>query len=156
MNSKPNLPDEIWLGKKEYSAWTDWRVNGWLFVATIISGAADIVFVHVVKEWSIAMRAVVAVVPFLALLLWVKNLSHWIRGMDELHRRITVAATLFSVSATFLLVVLWHRLDVAGVFQALFPGGKDAKWDIVTVGHIFLLMTICYFAGYRMFNSRYQ
>jgi len=78
--------------------------------------------------------------------------------MDELHRRITLAAILFTVSASFFFVVLWHRLERAGVFQAIFPStnASDARWDIGTVGHIFLLMTFCYFLGYRIFNRRYQ
>ena len=158
MSTKPNLPDEIWLGKKEYSAWTDWKVNGWLFVAAIVSGASDILFPHVVRGWPIAVRAVVAVIPFVALLLWARTLAQWIRGMDELHRRITLAAILFTVSATFFFVVLWHRLERVGVFQALFPSSSPsaASWDIATVGHIFLLMTFCYFLGYRIFNRRYQ
>src|SRR3954464_14400674 len=130
MNTKPNLPDEIWLGKKEYSAWTDWKVNGWLFVATIISGASDIMFPQVVREWPIAVRALVALVPFVLLLLWVRSLARWVRGMDELHRRITLAAILFTVSATFFFVVLWHRLERAGVFQAIFTTRSPASWDI--------------------------
>ena len=158
MKNKPNLPDEIWLGRKEYSIWTDWKVNGWLFAATIISGASDILFPHVVREWPVALRTFIAVMPFLALVLWMRSLAGWIRGMDELHRRITVAATLASVSATFFFVVLWHRLERAGFFQAIFPPGRtsEATWDISTVGHIFLLMTLFYFAGYRFFNRRYQ
>jgi divalent metal cation (Fe/Co/Zn/Cd) transporter len=156
MNTKPNLPDEIWLGKKDYSAWTDWRVNGWLFVAAIVSSVSDILFPHVVREWPTAARIIVAVIPFLALLLWVRSLMRWIRGMDELHRRITLAAVLFAVSVTFFFVVLWHRLERVGAFQAIFNTSSAASWDIGTVGHIFLLMTFCYFLGYRIFNRRYQ
>ena len=158
MNSKPNLPDAIWLGKKDYSAWTDFKVNGWLFVATLISGLSDILFPHVVREWPIGVRTLVTIVPFIALLFWMQSLGRWIRGMDELHRRVTVAAVLFTVSTTFFLVVLWHRLETAGVFQAIFPSSNrsTASWDIATVGHIFLLMTFCYFLGYRIFNRRYQ
>jgi hypothetical protein len=158
MNKKLNVPDEIWLGKKEYSFWTDWKVNGWLFVATTISAVADIMFPHEVRQWHVAVRTLVAILPFLALLLWMRSLAQWIRGMDELHRRITTAAILFTVSATFFFVVLWHRLKAAGLFQTLFGSGRypDAAWDIGTVGHIFLLMTFCYFFGYRIFNRRYQ
>src|SRR5690349_11234079 len=130
MNTKPNLPDEIWLGKKEYSAWTDWKVNGWLFLATIISSASDILFPHIVREWPIAVRGLVAVTPFIALVFWIRSLARWIGGMDELHRRITLAAVLFTVSATFFFVVLWHRLDSAGVFQAIFSTSSAASWDI--------------------------
>src|SRR5262245_38861070 len=139
MNTKPNLPDEIWLGKKEYSAWTDWKVNGWLFLATIISATSDIMFPHIARECPFAVRILVAVSPFIALLSWKRSLARWIRGMDELHRRITLAAILFTVSATFFFVVLWHRLDRAGVFPSSMPSA--ASWDIGTVGHIFLLMT---------------
>lgn len=158
MNKEPNLPDEIWLGRKDYSLRTDRKVNGWLFVATVISCVSDIMFPHVVNQWPVAVRALAALIPFLAILLWARNLARWIHGMDELHRRITLAAVLFTVSATFFILLLWHRLDKAGVFQAIFPAGngRDVSWDIGTVGHVFLLMTLFYFAGYRIFNRRYQ
>jgi hypothetical protein len=127
-------------------------------VATILSAVADIMFPHVVSQWPVALRTLAAVLPFLALLLWMRSLAQWIRGMDELHRRITMAAILFTVSATFFFVTLWHRLNEAGVFQAIFGQGRHstAHWDVATVGHIFLLMTLCYFLGYRIFNRRYQ
>src|SRR5678810_44880 len=89
MNKTPNVPNEIFLGKTEYSAWNDLKVNGWLFVATLISGAADIMFPHEVRQWPIALRTVVALIPFLALGFWARDLSRWIKGMDEMHRRIT-------------------------------------------------------------------
>src|SRR5215210_5901657 len=148
--NKPNLPDEIWLGKTEYSVWTDWKVNGWLFVATIVSVTSDIMFPHVVRQWPVALRALAALIPFLVIPLWVRSLAQWISGMDELHRRVTLAAVFFATSATFFFVTAWHRLDKAGVFQAVFPVSKhpDASWDIGTVSHIFLLMTFFYFLGY--------
>jgi hypothetical protein len=158
MSTKPNLPDEIWLGKEEYSLRTDWKVNCWLFLATIVSCVSDILFPGQFQQWPVALRALVALIPFLAVLLWARSLARWIRGMDELHRRITTSAVLFTVSATFFVVMLWHRMDRAGVFQALFPGGRnpDATWDIGSVGHAFLLMTFFYFLGWRIFNRRYQ
>ena len=158
MNNRPNVPDEIWLGKEEYSWWTDWKVNGGLFAATLISGASDFLFPSQIKQWPIALRAIIALAPFLAIVLWVRSLSRWIRGMDELHRRITLAAILFTTSATFIFVMAWHRLDKAGVFGAIFAGGRnpDASWDIATVGHVFLLLTFFYFLGYRIFNRRYR
>ena len=148
--NKPNHPDEIWLGKEDYSAWTDWRVNGWLLVAALISGASDILLPHVVSQWSWPVRAIIAVVPFVAILLWVRSLKHWIGGMDELHRRIMAAATLISLGGTFFVVILWHRLNMAGVFPA---GGN---WDIATVGHSFLLMTFFYFLGFHLSNRHFR
>jgi hypothetical protein len=157
MSSKPHVPDEICLGKKEYSLRTDWKVNGWLFAATIVSATSDILFPHQVRQWNIGLRTVVALIPFVAIPLWVRSLTHWIGGMDELHRRITGAAILFSTAATFFFILLWHRLERAGMFQALFPGASpEGSWDIATAGHSFLLLTLFYFAGYSIFNRRYK
>lgn len=154
MNKKPNVPGEIFLGDQDYSWRMDWNVNGWLFVATIISGVCDIMFPHTVQQWALPWHLGIVLAEFLAILLWTRSLARWIRGMDELHRQITVSAVAFAVSATFFFVMIWHRLEVAGVFQAIFPGRKS--WDILTVGHCFLLLTLFYFVGQTRFNRRYK
>src|SRR6266568_3716782 len=146
VNQKPNVPDEIFLGRAEYSWRMDWRVNGWLFVATLISAFSDIAFPHLVKQWLLGWRVGLVFAQFLAIELWTQSLARWIRGMDELHRRITGTAVLLSVSATFFFLMLWHRLDRAGLFDATFPTPKPGgSWDICTVGHGFLLLTLFYF-----------
>ena len=158
MKNPPNVPDQIWIGRKEYSWWTDWKVNGWLFVATLLSAATDFLFPRQVETWHVVARITMAAAPFVAILLWARTLAAWIKGMDELHQRITVAAVLFAVSATFFVVMLWHRLINAGFFAALFPPSATpgASWDIGTVGHVFLLMTLFYGVGHSIFNRRYQ
>jgi hypothetical protein len=154
MRTNPNLPDEIWLGKKEYSFRADWKVNGWLFVATLISGATDIVFRETVTHWPMPVRAMLSLLPFIAILLWARSLKFWISEMDELHRRVTVAAILSATSAAFFVVMLWHRLVVAGLFPAMNKPG--ASWDIGTVAHIFLLLTFFYFLSYRIAIRRFE
>src|SRR4030095_10049494 len=157
MKNKPTVPSEICLGEKEYSWRADWSVNGWLFAATLISALADIVFPHVVRQWPLGWRVGIVVGEFLAIALWAQDLVRWIRGMDEMHRRITVSAVLFSISTTFFLLMLWHRLDAAGLFNTIFPMPKGGgSWDICTVGHGFLLLTLFYFAGFSFFNRRYK
>jgi hypothetical protein len=157
MNNKPNVPGEIFLGNQEYSLRMDWQVNGWLFVATLISAFYDIIFHNAVTQWPLGWRVGVVLAQFVALALWARGLARWIRGMDELHSRITIASILFAISATFFVLMLWHRLDVAGFFDAIFskpkPGGS---WDIATVGHGFLLLTLFYFLGHSIFNRRYK
>jgi hypothetical protein len=149
--SKPHHPDEIWLGKKEYSLRRDWKVNGWLLAGALVSAASDILFPRVVQDWPMALRAVVAVAPFLAVLFWARSLAAWVRGMDELHRRIVQAAILSATASVFFFVTLWHRLG-----QVLFEDRSAQRYDVGTVGHIFLLLTIAYFLGYRFFSRRYQ
>jgi len=157
MNTRPNVPDEIWLGRKEYSWCSDLKVNGWLFVATIISALADILFPHIVQQWPLGARVSIVAAEFIAIVLWVRSLTRWIQGMDELHRRVTVSAVLFSIGATFFLLMLWHRLNAAGVFNSVFGASKaDGSWDICTVSHGFLLMTFFYFAGFSIFNRRFK
>src|SRR6187402_1676289 len=97
MNSKPNVPAEIFLGNEEYSWRIDWTVNGWLFVATIISGLSDIMFPHVVGAWPLAWKVMIVLAQFAAIALWARGLGRWIRGMDEMHRRITMTAVLFAI-----------------------------------------------------------
>ena len=86
MNQTPNIPDEIWLGRKEYSFWTDWKVNGWLFLATIISGVCDIMFPDRLSQWPLGWRVLAAVVPFLALLLWVGKPSPELKRKAPTHQ----------------------------------------------------------------------
>ena len=154
MNTRPNLPDEIWPGRKDYSWRSDVKVNGWLIAATLISGFGDVIYSNAVSQWSLAGRTALVIAQFGALALWARSLVCWIRGMDELHRRVTGGAVLFAVGATFFFIMLWHRLDVAGLFRAIFPGRAD--WDIATVTHVFLLMTFFYFTGSSVLNRRYQ
>ena len=155
---KPNSPDQIWLGKPEYSWRADWTVNGWLFAAALLSGASDIAFRNIVTQWPVTLQIVIGLLPFVAILLWARSLAGWIRGMDELQRRITVSSVLFAVSASFFVVMLWQGLHRAGLFLALGPVGKNgaSSWDITTVGHAFLMLTLFYMIGHSAFNRRYQ
>ncbi|WP_367872913.1 hypothetical protein [Luteolibacter sp. Populi] len=154
MSYKPNVPNEICPGKEGYSWQTDRRVNSWLFLAVLISAASGFFFPGQVRELPVAWRTMIALSPFLILPLWAGSVVRWVRGMDELHRRITTAAVLFAVSACFFFVLLWHRLEVAGFFEALVPGRNG--WDIGTIGHISLLFVLFYGLGYSIFNRRYQ
>lgn len=152
MNSKPNIPDEIDVRKGDYSFRADMKVNGWMFVALIISSASDVFFPDQIRACQLAWRVIIAVTPFLFILLWVRGLMRWTRGMDELHRRITLSVIVFAVSATFFVVALWHVLAKAGIWRTGFLG----IFDPTSVWVILSLMTAFYFHGYRIFNRRYQ
>src|SRR5262245_477038 len=108
MKNKLNIPGEIFLGNQDYSWRMDWQVNGWLFVAALISCFSDIIFRQTVSQCSLTLRVGIVLGQFVAILLWARALLLWIRGMDELHRRITTAAVIFAIGATFFFVMLWH------------------------------------------------
>jgi uncharacterized protein YacL len=152
MNNKPNIPDEIDFRKKDYSFRADMKVNGWMFVALIISVGSDVLFSDEIKTWQLVWRVIIAIAPFLAILVWVRDLTRWVRGMDELHRRITLTTIVFAVSTTLFVVALWHLLAKAGIWQTFFRNFFDPN----SVWVILSLMMAFYFHGYRIFNSRYK
>jgi hypothetical protein len=157
MSEKLNVPADIFPGNKQYSWRTDWAINRWLLVATVISAFADVIFRNATAQWPLVGRTAIVLVQFLALLLWSRSLARWIRGMDEMHQRITIASVLVAVGATFFFLLLWHRLDAAGLFRACFPSqNPHGTWDIGTVGYAALLLTLFYSIAFRGFNRRYQ
>ena len=150
--NKPNTPDEIDVRKKDYSFRADMKVNGWMLVALIISSASDVFFLDQIKTWQLAWRVIIAIAPFPVLLVWVRDLTRWIRGMDELHRRITLTTIVFAVSATLFVVALWHLLARAGIGKIFILSTFDPN----SVWVILSLITAFYFHGYRIFNRRYK
>ena len=124
------------------------KVNGWCWVAVLASFVNEVFLLPYHKEWPVALRAVITFVPLVASLLWVRSMAGWIRGMDELHRRITLAACLFAAIATLFVVTALHLLVVAGVFAVQFQ---------VTAGFIIIWLVVCfYILGHSIFNRRYK
>jgi len=151
---RPNLPEELDLlaGKKEYSFRTDLKVNGWGYVAMVISFAGDVLLPRH-KDWPVILRAIIALAPIVPALLWGRIFARWIRGMDELHRRITLEVCLLATTATLFLFTALHPLDKAGVFQAL---GWRASLDLHTWWGTSWLMVCFYILGSKILNRRYR
>ncbi len=148
MNIKPNLPEDIEPGDLHYSFRKDMKVNGWSWVAVLTSFVGEVFWLPHHKDWPVAARAVIALVPLLASLFWVRSVLQWMRGMDELHRRITQAAASFATVATLFIVTALHFLVVAGVFPSRFPS---------TAGFVVIWLVVCfYILGQNIFNRRYQ
>ena len=156
MNTKPNLPNEIFWGK-EYSWRVDRKVNFWLCLATVISGLTDILFARFVSHWPLGVRVGIVLAQFFALALWAHSMTRWIRGMDEMHRRITTSVALIATGATFFFMMLWHGLNRVGFFDAVFVKPKPGNsWDICTVCHGFLLFVLFYGIAQSVLNRRFK
>jgi hypothetical protein len=125
MNNKPNDPEEC-INFKKVSWRTDTKVNCWLFIA-VVAGLANAIYFHpigpgfdgVLREdfltWPVGIRLIIEAVPLLAGLLWARSWVRFIRGMDELHRRITIEAWLIAALATIGFISIWPMLDAAGI-----------------------------------------
>jgi hypothetical protein len=189
MNNKPNVPDElITLNLKRYSFWTDIKVNGWLFVA-MLTACANIMLLHSntfrifhlhekdwpvlaewlhphAENWPVVLRAIIELLPMFLSLLWVRDVVRWIRGMDELHRRIMLEAGLFAVIGTLFFVTVWDRLQKMGILKAIFqpPAPPLERWDYRQLAHldfsyfplIAALLCFFFFLGHTIFNRRYK
>lgn len=148
MNDNLSLPEAVEPGTGHYSFRTDLRVNGWSWAAVLTSFAGEVFLLPRHPEWPTAVRAVIALVPLVASLLWVRSIMQWMRGMDELQRRITMAATVFAVVTTLFVVAGWHLMVIAGVFPGRFQ---------LTAGFVIIWLVVClYLLGRRLFNRRYQ
>ena len=163
MNNKPNDPEELFHPKK-YCLWTDVKVNYWLFFA-VGTGAANVFLFHCrlpLQEnyltWPVWLRAVIELVPLLAALVWTRHMARWMRGMDELQRRITLESWLFGAAATLGVLSLWPLLDGAGVSAAIL---KATQFHLEALDKPIFPLTLCllclfYVLGHFILNRRYK
>ena len=153
MNEKPNIPDELDLvfGFKDYSFRKDLKVNGWGYVAMALSFAGDVMLSRH-KDWPVALRTVIALSPIIPTLLWGRGFACWIRGMDELHRRLTVEVCLFATTATLFFFAALRPLANAGIFQPL----EKVGLDIHTWWGTSWLLVCFYILGSKILHRRYQ
>ena len=169
MNNKPNIPDEVMLDWKNYSFWADMKVNLWLFVA-MLTGAASAFLFHTnppygpshhcyYQDWPGMLRAVVELFPLLASLLWARSMARWIRGMDELHRRIMLETWLIGAIATLYFLSIWHLLDLAGVSAAVLQATQKVHLEALDKPIFPLTIGMFYiFSGFSftILNRRYK
>ncbi len=147
MNNKPNVPEELAPGKF-YSLRSEIKVNGWCWIAVLTSFAGECWLLPHHKDWPVILRAIIALFPLVASLLWVRSVTIWVRGMDELHRKITVAACLFATIATLFIIATLHFLVMAEVISTKFQA---------TAGFVIVWLVVCfYILGQVIFNRRYK
>ncbi len=157
MKNTQNIPDELIMFEKEFSWRTAWKVCKWWFIAFAISAVCDMIFPEVKKQWPLALRVAVVLAEFLALVLVLFDAAKFVRGMDELQRRIALAALFFSVSASFFFFLLWLRLEREGFFNAVFgPPPVNGTWGISSVAHACVLLGGFYGLGFLIFKRRYK
>ncbi len=111
---KPNTIESVLPGCGEYSLKKDLRLNAWLFVATATYVAILLLLKHH-PEWHPLTRGLLALAPMLPGALYVRDCLRFIRGMDELQRRIQLEAWLFSSLWTLVIAVILNTLAAQGV-----------------------------------------
>lgn len=110
------------------------------------------------KDWPLALRALIALIPLIATLLYARSAARWVRGMDELHRRIALEAFLFSTVAYLFLTAAWILLNHAGVWVAVaqLTGLHLERMPFANCTCIICLTWVLFGIGYSILNRRYR
>jgi len=157
MNSNLNVPEEIGLGK-QYS----WRASlkaggGWMMLA-FLTDLPGIYLIEQHKDWPLLVRTLIAMMPLMASLLYVRSTARWIRGMDELHCRIALESFLFAAVAYLFISSAWFLLEKAGVWNAIVQttGLHLERMPFSTCTLILCLTYVLFGVGHSIINRRYQ
>ena len=124
------------------------KLNAWAFVAVALAFASRIILKQH-PDWSDPLRAVMALSPLLPSLLYVRSITKWIRGMDELQRRIQLEACLFATVGTIFITTAFDLLKAEGVYLPRLQAGLG--WE-----GTFALVVFFYFLGNVVINRRYR
>lgn len=160
MNEKLNVPEEIGWG-----ACYSWRGSfkagaGWMMMVFLTDVPGAWLIAHH-KGWPLVLRITIAMLPLVASLLYVRGVVRWIRGMDELHRQITVAGFGFAAVAYLFLSAAWSLVvDRAGVFEDVFHLTHLQTLERMPFSNCTLIIGMTYVLfgiGYtHIFKRRYQ
>lgn len=131
-----------------YSFKKDIRLNAWFVVAAVFY-AINMMLAKRHPEWSVTMRATLALVPLLPGLLYIRSLMRFVRGMDELQRRIQLEAWLFATIGTILIGIAISTLNSSGVHLDRVENGLG-------MGQAFIVAFVLWIVGTTVANRRYK
>jgi hypothetical protein len=146
--NKTLFPDAVQLGS-HYHFWGDLKLNAWAIVS-VVTAMVSRSALHGQHDWTALMQAAIALSPLVPSLLYVRSLAKWIRGMDELQRRIQLEACLFAMTATVFLATALSLLESSGLLlSARLRHGLG--WE-----GTFAAVVVFYILGNAIFNRRYR
>ena len=159
MNTRPNVPEEIGLGK-EYSWRASFKAGGGWMMLVFLTDLPGAYLIGQHTDWPVALRAVIALIPLLLSLMYVRSTARWVRGMDELHRRVSLEAFLFATVMYLFLTAAWLLFGNAGVWSAV-AGATGLHLERVpfaqaTCTWILCLTYVFFGIGYSILNRRYR
>ncbi len=144
----PNTLESVSPLSGHYSLKRDLRLNAWFMVAAAVAGAiAFLLKRH--PEWSPLSRALLTLAPLIPGMLYVRDCMLFIRGMDELQRRIQMEAWLFAAMGTLILGTTVNTLSANGVSL----GRLEHGFSLVGT---FALTFSLWLVGTAIANCRYK
>ena len=145
---KPNLMETVQPHSGQYSLKADLRLNRWFFVATVV-WLASLALLKYHPEWSPLGRGLLALTPLLPGLLHVRTWMRFIRGLDELQRRVQFDAWLFAALGTVLVGAALNTLGAYGAYLKELAHGLEMGGSVVVMFTLWLV-------GWGFANRRYK
>ncbi len=146
--NQPNLMESLEPCSGQYSAKTDFRLNFWLLVAALVHAIQSTLF-KMQPEWDPTLRVLWMLAPLVPGLLYVRSWVRFIRGLDELQRRIQLEVFLFAALATVVVGAVVSALNEQGVPTAWMKNGLG-------LGSSFMLMLVLWTVGWAFAKRRYK
>ncbi len=120
------------------------KLNAWAPVAVVAAFVSRLLLRD--PELTGPLRVAVALLPLLSGLLYVRTLWRWMRGLDEMQRRIQFEAVAFAALAMLFIALTVDLLQLGG-----FIGSLRFGWEGYFAFTFFL-----WTAGLALANRRYQ
>ncbi len=111
--NKTLLPEAVSPGRP-YPFLADVKLNLWALVALLTTLLARW-WLAQHPDWSVFLRSAIALSPLAPSLFYVRGLARWIRGMDEMQRRMQLEASLFATTATVFVATAISLLGTQGI-----------------------------------------
>jgi hypothetical protein len=142
------FPEAVRPGR-HYSFREDLKLNAWAFVAAVVAFSA--------RWWlkghptgNVFWQSLLALSPLLPSLLYARSIARWIRGMDELQRRMQLEACLVATTGA---VFIGTALSLLGGVGLLRTGRLEhgLGWEGTFAAIVFL-----YIVANAIVNRRYR
>lgn len=144
----PNTQESLLPCSGSYSIKKDIKLNSWLAVATAVY-VIDLLLAKRHPDWSVSVRATLALAPLVPGLLYIRAWMRFIGGLDELQRRIQLEAWLFSALGTVLVAVAINTLNTSGVQLGVLGRGLG-------IGQAFIVSFVLWLVGSAIANCRFK
>jgi hypothetical protein len=145
---KPNLIESIIPCSGHYSLKKDLHLNAWLAVATA-TYVAELYLTTRHPDWSPLTRGLIALAPLIPGFLYIRGWLQFIRGLDELQRRIQLEAFLFTALGTIIVGTVIDTLNASGVSLGFLRHGLG-------LGGAFMVMFTLWLLAGAVVNCRYK
>jgi hypothetical protein len=144
---------------------TGLKIRAWGIV-TVITAGIPFIFRHH-SDWNPSLKFIIALAPIMPGQLWALNVARWIRGLDELQRRIQSGALFFAAIWTVSITTAVNSLQECGVLNIDLPPSRFSFLDEEFCGVLqgkhglgwlttVVLMCLLWNMGLIIFNRRYK